>query len=299
MTEMLKKMIKKALRKVVRRIGSYVDGLEAETEANRDFSQDDIAYPRLNSLFSSLLSGNGGMLRPSYAWGVLHGVHLASALGIDRVSVMEFGVAGGLGLLALEEAATKIGPMFGVHVDVYGFDTGAGLPKPADYRDLPNLYTEGGFPMDVDKLRARLRNAQLVLGFIEETIPRFLESKPAPVAFISYDVDYYSSTMHAFKVLEADTGVLLPRVHCYFDDIMGFTCSEFTGERLAIAEFNAAHPMRKISLIYGLRYFLPPRYANEQWAEMIYFAHIFDHPLYGRNDGLVRRAVGCRTDIRD
>jgi hypothetical protein len=28
-------------------------------------------------------------------------------------------------------------------VDVYGFDTGVGVPKPMDYCDLPNLYTEG------------------------------------------------------------------------------------------------------------------------------------------------------------
>lgn len=27
----------------------------------------------------------------------------------------------------------------------YGFDTGKGLPKPQDYRDLPNLYRESAF----------------------------------------------------------------------------------------------------------------------------------------------------------
>jgi hypothetical protein len=68
---------------------------------------------------------------------------------------------------------------------------------------------------------------------------------------------------------------------------MGFTFSEFTGERLAIEEFNARHVSRKISPIYGLKYFLPPLYAQQQWAEMFYLAHVFDHPLYSRNDGLV------------
>ena len=60
--------------------------------------------------------------------------------------------------------------------------------------------------------------------------------------------------MHAFKLFEADRSMLLPRVHCYFDDIIGLTYSEFNGERLAIAEFNNAHPMTKISPIFGLRH---------------------------------------------
>jgi hypothetical protein len=43
--------------------------------------------------------------------------------------------------------------------------------------------------------------------------------------------------------------ILLPldfaRIHCYFDDIVGFTFSEYTGERLAITEFNNAHQMKR------------------------------------------------------
>jgi len=88
-------------------------------------------------------------------------------------------------------------------------------------------------------------------------------------------------------------------VHCYFDDIMGFTCSEFNGERLAIAEFNAEHQARKISPIYGLKYYLPPRYAQMEWSEEMYMAHIFDHDLYCRYDGLVRRPFDGGTNLRD
>ena len=50
------------------------------------------------------------------------------------------------------------------NLNVYGFDSGIGLPKPPVVRDLPNLFSEGFFPMDANKLRARLDKAQLMLG---------------------------------------------------------------------------------------------------------------------------------------
>ena len=84
--------------------------------------------------------------------------------------------------------------------------------------------------------------------------------------------------------------MLLPRIYCYFDDILGHIYSDFTGERLAIREFNAAHPMKKISPIYGLKHFLPKPHDQDEWAEMMYLAHMFDHPLYSVHDGLVKPA---------
>jgi hypothetical protein len=173
------------------------------------------------------------------------------------------------------------------------------LPQPVDYRDLPNLWTEAAFPMDFEKLNKRLTKAKLVLGLVGETISQFIRSKPAPVGFISFDLDYYSSTMDAFKLFEGDQAALLPRIHCYFDDIMGFSFSEYTGERLAIEDFNATHDRKKISPIYGLKYFLPPPYNQEVWSEMFYIAHIFDHPLYNKYDGMVRKFSRGGTDIAE
>ena len=78
------------------------------------------------------------------------------------------------------------------------------------------------------------------------------------------------------------------------------TCSEFTGERLAIDEFNAKHELRKISPIFGLRYFLPRPYDHAVWPDQMYLAHIFDHERYGDFDGLVdkcsRRIAGVEVD---
>jgi hypothetical protein len=86
-------------------------------------------------------------------------------------------------------------------------------------------------------------------------------------------------------------------VYCYFDDILGETFSEFTGERLAIAEFNERHTMRKISPIFGLRYFLRPPHNQEAWSEQMFIAHVFEHELHGRWEGSAKD-VGGWTELQ-
>ena len=298
----IKRVMKRTLVKGALRVRNYVRWYEEEAkkraEEEHNYDHDDFVYPWLNSIFKKLLNEGGGALRPQYTWGVLHATYLAKTIGIKRISAIEFGVAGGNGLISLERIAEKVEKVFSVDIDVYGFDTGSGLPKPKDYRDLPNLWRKSAFPMDEEILKRRLKKAQLILGLVENTIPSFISSNPAPVAFISFDLDYYSSTKQAFKLLEADQSLLLPRIHCYFDDIMGFAYSDYTGERLAVLEFNASHTKRKISPIYGLKYFLPAPYDRDQWSELIYMAHIFDHDLYGHYDGLVKLHVGGGTDFQ-
>ncbi|MHB8656621.1 MAG: hypothetical protein ACYC91_01500 [Solirubrobacteraceae bacterium] len=223
--------------------------------------------------------------RPQYLWGVLLAVRVARALGLPRVSALELGVAGGNGLLALERAAEAAEALSGVAVDVLGFDTGVGMPDPVDHRDLPWLITPGWFAMDEAALRARLSRAELVLGPVARTVPRFLAQAHAPVGFIAFDLDYYSATMHAFGLLEAPAERLLPRVACYFDDLFGYGWSDFNGERAAIADFNAAHDHRKVGKIHGLRYGLPLDQRELAWHEQMYLAHAFDHPAYCSSEG--------------
>ena len=211
---------------------------------------------------------------------------------MSRISAIEFGVAGGNGLVELERIATEVSAVYGVEIDVFGFDTGVGLPKPEDYRDFPNLYRACGFRMDEPKLRGLLKRARLILGDVADTIETFMASGPAPVGFVSIDVDLYSSTMAAFKLFTGDPRLLLPRVYCYFDDILGETFSEFTGERLAVAEFNAAHSMRKISPIFGLRYHLREPHQMEPWPDQMFIAHLFDHELYVRYAGTSKFNAG-------
>jgi hypothetical protein len=287
-------MLKRSARWAVRHLKSWLSaGPEPDPVwlLDSDFVSEQLNYRLLQ------LRRQTPTLRAHFAWGVLSAAHLAKALKVPRISAIEFGVAGGNGLLALESLAQQVAALYAIDIDVYGFDTGIGLPKPTDYRDLPNLYRESGFGMDVAKLRARLTRARLILGQVAETLGDFLAACPAPVGFISVDVDLYSSTMDVFKLFDADPACLLPRVFVYCDDILGETFSEFTGERLAITEFNSAHEKRKISQIFGLRYFLRGEDRQEAWPDQMYIAHVFDHPLYGQYAGLARDAGGW-TDLK-
>lgn len=222
--------------------------------------------------------------RPHYAWGVLNAAFLARALGIPRISAIEFGVAGGNGLVVLESIAEKVGAAFGVTIDVYGFDSGAGYPPPTDYRDTPNLFQEGGYPIDIPKLQTRLKRAKLMVGLVDSTVPAFVAQNPAPVAFASFDMSLYSATASALRLFCAHEKLLLPRIQCYFGSTMGLTYSDFTADRLAMAEFNQRHQMRKISPCYGLDVTIPD---GRIWTGRMFMAHIFDHSRYGDDDGLV------------
>lgn len=220
-------------------------------------------------------------VRPSYAYGTYYAALQAKKLGIAKLSVIEFGVAGGNGLVELERIAAEVEKEVGVEIAVYGFDSGTGMPEAKDYRDLPYVWQEGSFLMNSECLKSRLKKAKLILGDVACTVSGFTSSEnPAPIGFISFDLDYYSSTVEAFKLFYAPTKFFLPRVFCYFDDCIGDDWqldSEFAGESLAIKEFNDKNEMRKIARINGLRY---KRFSWELWHELMYVLHIFDHPLY-------------------
>jgi hypothetical protein len=238
----------------------------------------------VNSLMGRIHAEQSG-LRANYTWPVLHAASAAARTGRERISVFEFGVAGGNGLLALERAAAAAERELGVEISVYGFDTGMGLPPPRDNRDAPFLMKERDFPMDQDLLRSRLDRAQLVLGDVRETIPAFLASEHAEIAFLSFDLDYYSSTRDALAILLGSPETLMPRVLCYFDDTHGYPWGRFNGARLAIDEYNAANDQRKLAELHGLRYLLPRSEFEERWPEAIYVAHAFDHPGYADPEG--------------
>jgi hypothetical protein len=224
--------------------------------------------------------------RPAYAYGTYHAARQARALGLSGISVIELGVAGGRGLLALESHARTISAQVGIEIDVYGFDLVSGIPAPRDYRDLPYVWKPGYFEMDVDLLQSRLQKSELVLGDVASTVPELL-ARPGlrPIGFVAFDLDYYSSTAAALALLSADASLLLPRVFCYFDDVVGDDSelhSEFTGELLAISEFNAEHHDRKLARIHGLMY---KRMIAAEWHAKQFVLHFFSHPLYAKHIG--------------
>lgn len=218
---------------------------------------------------------------PQYAYGVWQAATLAQQLNIAAITVAELGVAGGNGLLELERLGHRVSTEAGLSIRSAGFDLGSGMPEPVDYRDMPYIWQRGFFRMDEDLIRSRLTSADLVIGNIAQTGPTFMAAAPPPIGFLSFDLDYYSSTRSAMDaLLNGAAERYLPRVFCYFDDTVGpheELHSEFTGELLAIREFNEVHQQRKLGKINGLRYKLP---TDEPWIEGMYVLHLFDHPRY-------------------
>jgi len=219
--------------------------------------------------------------KPPYAYGTYYAALQAHGLGISKISVIEFGVNGGNGLVALEKIAKEVSEYTRVTVDVYGFDTGVGMPEPVDYRDLPYVWKRGFYRMDTELLRKKLKTATLILGDVADTVIKFIEEhKPSPVGFVAFDLDYYSSTVAALRLFDNAQSFFLPRVFCYFDDCVGDDYqlhSHYTGELLAIEEFNGNHDNMKLAKIHGLSY---KRRIPDAWNEEMYGLHIFDHKLY-------------------
>ncbi|NEU14270.1 hypothetical protein G3T14_19370 [Methylobacterium sp. BTF04] len=219
--------------------------------------------------------------RPQFAYGIYHAALQAKALGYEAMSALEFGVAGGNGLIAMERVAAEIGARLGLRIEVYGFDTGAGMPPAVDHRDAPFIWRAGQFRMDFDALAQRLATARLVIDDVEAGIKTFAETmKPAPIGFISFDMDYYSSTKKALALCERNHDLFLPRAFFYFDDIVGDDSElhcEFIGELLAIREFNDTHADMKIASIHGLA---SKRAIPDHWHVKTFVHHRFAHPRY-------------------
>ena len=224
---------------------------------------------------------------PYYAYCLNQASIQAKRLGLERISAVEFGVADGDGLVAIETIAAELVKEHGVAIDVYGFDTGENLPPSTDPRDLPYAWQRGHHKMDRPALEARLTSAQLVIGDVRETVPDFLATATnvAPIGFVAFDLDYYSSTVDAFALFDAPHASRLPRTFCYFDDIVGtddeLHC-EHVGELLAIDEFNAQHARLKLGRINGLAH---KRIFHAAWCEQIYVLHDLAHPRYGAYTG--------------
>lgn len=218
--------------------------------------------------------------RPYHAYALFQAAEQAIALGHKTLSVIEFGVAGGNGMVSLEKHTAMISRFLDIKFEIYGFDTGEGLPELMGYKDVMHQWKKGSFPMDVERLRNRLSRSTLILGNVKDTISSFYtQYNPAPIGAIFFDLDLYSSTKDALKIFDCDAGRLLPRVRCYFDDILGSEVAltnEYMGEKLAISEYNAKSDMRKVTPVYHLH----GKTLRKKWYLKAYAHHAYDHPQY-------------------
>lgn len=220
--------------------------------------------------------------RRHYAYGVLRAAEEAKALGLRSITVAEMGVATGVGLVNMCNIAEKTTRATGVRIQVRGFDGGTGLPPPADWRDHPELFQAGDYPMDRGRLEALLPSgAKLVLGPVADTVPHFAKRELTaehPIGFVAIDVDYYSSALDCLRLLSAsDPQKYLPLTIIYLDDISDEFHNRWSGELLAVEEFNRGNSWRKIESDRFLR--SRRVFKNAAWIDHIRLFHVLDHPL--------------------
>lgn len=212
--------------------------------------------------------------RPQYLVGMLAAADQAAREQVQEICAIEFGVAQGHGLVALQEYAAAIENETKIKIRVYGFDSGVGLPSVCDdYRDHPDQWRDGDYRMDVPNLRRQLTSrTELILGDVRQTVPKFVnEIQKVPIGFLAMDLDLYSSTQAALQVLSSPAKKVLRRVPMYFDDVRFFFNHKFAGELLAIDEFNDKNPDMKIDVWRGLpdgRVF-----PENPWLRNMYVAH--------------------------
>lgn len=215
--------------------------------------------------------------RPAYLLGVVTAAEEAIKQGLHQISVIEFGVAGGEGLLVLQKEAAAVEKELGVEIKVFGFDAGGGLPRLiGDYRDHPDVYRSGDYPMDESALRAQLTSrTMLILGNVAETVPGFFDNyDPPPIGFVSFDLDFYSSTRDALKIFTLPNKRMLRQVPLYFDDINRLHNHKFAGEPLAIEEFNQENSNVKIDRWYHVKW--RSAFPERLYFDDLYVAHDLD-----------------------
>jgi len=224
--------------------------------------------------------------RHPYAYCILAAADHALEHGIKRLTLIEFGVAAGAGLMNMCWIAKQVTKETGVEFDIIGFDSGEGMPPPIDYRDHPEKYLTGDYPV-TDKaalLSALPPNARIYYGPIEQTLKQAETGITSIIGFVSVDVDYYHSARESLEILTWQPTRYLPAVPMYFDDVQYPDHNRFCGELLAIDEFNEKHVLRKIAIMNFLPKFRI--FKNALWHGQIYYAHIFDHefrtPAYNK-----------------
>jgi hypothetical protein len=216
--------------------------------------------------------------RANYAYGMLRAADLARYLGKRAVTVCEFGVATGDGLMNMVSLAEQIRAETGIEVRVVGLDSGEGLPAVEDYRDHPELWSAGDFAMtNKEELRKRVAGkAELIFGDIKYTVDGFVESldESAPLGFVSIDDDIYSGSKSALRALLGRAELYTPAISVYCDDVRFFFANRWCGELRAIEEFNEDNLMRKIDQDRSLGD-RPCR--TDSWYPSMFVCHILDH----------------------
>lgn len=147
---------------------------------------------------------------------------------IERGWILEFGVATGRTL-------NQFAHWF-PNKTVYGFDGFQGLPE-----DWTSRMRRGFFARD--NLPRVKKNCQLVVGWFDQTLPRFKETyiKDQPLALLHVDCDLYSSTV---TILENLRNNIVPGTVIVFDEYMnypGWQLDEFRAWQEHCAKYDVKY----------------------------------------------------------
>lgn len=222
---------------------------------------------------------------PPYLYGLHCAARTARAVGATAVTAVEFGVAGGNGLRALEDYADRVGARHRIRIVVAGLDSGVGLLEPSDPRDCGFAFHPGAFAGNPSKLRSVLRHAELIVGPVEDTVGPFMHrietGELPPLGFVSHDLDVFTGTLAALDAMPQDPERMLPRVTMYFDDLTGYPCNDQVGEQAAITAFNERNRNRRIGGHEHLQDTLGGSARWQNWPKLMRVLNVFDHPGYG------------------
>jgi hypothetical protein len=224
---------------------------------------------------------SGAVDRPAYGFCMYHAAEQAKALGFKAMTAIELGVAAGNGLLSMCRHRDEIKKDLGIDIRLYGFDTGTGLPPSDDLRDVKYYWAPGSYHMNRPALELRLAGrANLVFGNVADTAAQWHAPADAPLGVILFDLDLYTSTLAALKLLTQEN--VLPRVFCHFDDVIGDPLQalvDCVGEREAIRQFNLAPERNQLHDMISKAYIFATR-PPESWHDRIYLYHRQSHPHY-------------------
>ncbi len=173
-----------------------------------------------------------------------------------------------------KDIATEVEKETNVGISVFGFDSGKGLPNTGgDYRDHPERWISGDFPMYQDALKAKLQSrTRLVLGDVADTVPEFVaRGEYPPVGFVAFDLDFYTSTRDALRIFTLPGKKMLIHVPAYFDDITMLPVHQYAGELLAINEFNQQNDKVKIDRWRGVEDDRP--FPESYWLKRMFVVH--------------------------
>lgn len=231
---------------------------------------------------------------PPYALGLQTACKYARLTGAAGFTAIEFGVAGGNGLLELSKYAAELSRRKGIKIKVVGFDAASGLPATPDRRDAPWLWNPGDFPSSLEKLRALLPpETELVIGRIQDTLRSWIQNRlEMPIGFVSVDVDLYSGAAAICEALgNAGVSCVLPFVSFYFDDALRYLTPRCTGELAAVAEFNQKNIDRQFDRDDWVAEDRP--FGERLWLKRMYSLCCFDHPAMQRH----RNREAVRLDL--